>query len=255
VPARDEVVRVSGDLLQPHAATDQTAQRWTSLVASAAELGYAVHTGYTEDSRIDREDQTISISFQQTAEQRLLDLAMAVVELAVDRLPLATPPDGWMPQRRTDEDEIIRQSGHLPRELSDFTAPPLDGHVAGHLDLNALIDGDQPDEDPDPDDGETWDTPIFAAVARELAGRHRNGDHRDIHARGRSGATPDVPRRAIQEPAGTSDSAADAPPRTQRAGMAGARGPRAGLHAAGPASWGLSTTSDPLAAFRNRHNR
>lgn len=115
---------------------ERLAEQWATLVERAADLGYAVQTRYaTSSTRLPESQPTVFVDAELPAHERLVDLALQVVEIATTQARVQTTPQPPLPgPRQTEQPLFARHTGHLDVTLAEPDGPTR-GQLSGTLDL------------------------------------------------------------------------------------------------------------------------
>jgi hypothetical protein len=164
--------------------SDPCAQEWAHLVARAADLGFTVRTRYDAgDSDIDWAGQVIAVAADREPHQRLTELALLLVEVAVAGTPVRTVPAADLAAHRDGDWKTYR--GSLDQDVTDEPAQSvpdpdwLPSRLFGTLVLPVPIQPQEPALAPAltlhatvaGTDEEVSGLPIFAELMREFGVR------------------------------------------------------------------------------------
>jgi DNA primase catalytic core len=164
--------------------SDPCAQEWAHLVARAADLGFTVRTRYDAgDSDIDWAGQVIAVAADREPYQRLTELALLLVEVAVAGTPVRTVPAADLAAHRDGDWKKYR--GSLDQDVTDAPAQSvpdpdwLPSRLFGTLVLPVPIQPQEPALAPAltlhatvaGTDEEVSGLPIFAELMREFGVR------------------------------------------------------------------------------------
>jgi hypothetical protein len=163
---------------------DPCAQEWAQLVARAAYLGFTVGTRYDPgESGIDWAGRAIAVAADREPHQRLTDLALLLVEVAVAGTPVRTVPAADLAAHRVGDWNTY--SGNLDLDVATEPAQRVPGpdwlpsRLFGTLELPVPIQPQEPEVVPAlavratvaGTDKEISGLPIFAELLQEFGVR------------------------------------------------------------------------------------